>query len=219
MAGDRTVAVGQPSPSREPDRERSLATDSSLRPEDGRPPARFATRPALGVGVLIGCSPFYGFHLLLGRGPSGGCSRLNRLKMYLAANISNPLFSPLLILAEIQAGAWARRQDFHDLSLAEMRTTSAWVYGGDLLLGSLIVGTLARPGGRGGYLRHAAPRDTPIPSRRSGRRPAIPIFRSVSRRGSSRAGSFAAIRSIAPRRPRGFCRTARRSSTSAAARA
>ena len=45
---------------------------------------------ALGVGVLIGCSPFYGFHLLL-VWSVGWLLRLNRLKMYLAANISNPL--------------------------------------------------------------------------------------------------------------------------------
>jgi uncharacterized protein (DUF2062 family)/SAM-dependent methyltransferase len=104
---------------------------------EGSGPVRDAA--ALGVGVLIGCSPFYGFHLLL-VWSVGWLLRLNRLKMYLAANISNPLLSPLLILAEIQAGAWARRQDFHALSLSELRTTSAWVYGGDLLLGSLIVG-------------------------------------------------------------------------------
>jgi uncharacterized protein (DUF2062 family)/2-polyprenyl-3-methyl-5-hydroxy-6-metoxy-1,4-benzoquinol methylase len=96
---------------------------------------------ALGVGILIGCSPFYGFHLVL-VWFVGWLLRLNRLKMYLAANISNPVFSPLLVLVELQTGAWARRQDFHELSLAEMRTTDAWVYGGDLLLGSLIVGTI-----------------------------------------------------------------------------
>jgi uncharacterized protein (DUF2062 family)/SAM-dependent methyltransferase len=102
-------------------------------------PARDAA--ALGVGTLIGCSPFYGFHLLL-VWSVGWLLRLNRLKMYLAANISNPLFSPLLVLSELQAGAWARRQDFHALSLSEIRTTNVWVYGGDLLLGSLIVGTI-----------------------------------------------------------------------------
>jgi len=95
---------------------------------------------ALGVGTLIGCSPFYGFHLLL-VWCIGWLLRLNRLKMYLAANISNPLVSPLLVLSELQVGAWARRQDFHQLSLSEIRTTNAWTYGGDLLLGSLIVGT------------------------------------------------------------------------------
>jgi uncharacterized protein (DUF2062 family) len=109
-----------------------------LRTEGGGP-ARDAA--ALGVGILIGCSPFYGFHLIL-VWSVGWLLRLNRLKMYLAANISNPLLSPLLVLLEIQVGAWARRQDFHQLSLAEIRTTNAWVYGGDLLIGSLIVGTV-----------------------------------------------------------------------------
>jgi uncharacterized protein (DUF2062 family)/SAM-dependent methyltransferase len=96
---------------------------------------------ALGVGILIGCSPFYGFHLLL-VWSVGWLLRLNRLKMYLAANISNPLFSPLLMLSELQAGAWARRHDYHELSLSAIRTTNVWIYGGDLLLGSLIVGTI-----------------------------------------------------------------------------
>jgi uncharacterized protein (DUF2062 family)/SAM-dependent methyltransferase len=95
---------------------------------------------ALGVGILIGCVPVYGFHLLL-VWSIGWLLRLNRLKMYLAANISNPLFSPVLLFAELQVGAWTRRQDFHDLSLSAIRTTHVWTYGGDLLLGSLIIGT------------------------------------------------------------------------------
>lgn len=101
-------------------------------------PARDAA--ALGVGILIGCSPFYGFHLLL-VWSVGWLLRLNRLKMYLAANISNPLFSPVLVLSELQVGAWVRRQDFHELSLSAIRTTNPWVFGGDLVVGSLIVGT------------------------------------------------------------------------------
>jgi uncharacterized protein (DUF2062 family)/2-polyprenyl-3-methyl-5-hydroxy-6-metoxy-1,4-benzoquinol methylase len=95
---------------------------------------------ALGVGTFIGCSPFYGFHLLL-VWFVGWLLHLNRLKMYLAANISNPLFSPVLVLSEIQTGAWALRQDFHALSLTTIRNTNAWVYGADLVVGSVIVGT------------------------------------------------------------------------------
>jgi SAM-dependent methyltransferase len=96
---------------------------------------------AFGVGTFIGCSPLYGFHLLL-VWVVGRLLRLNRLKMYLAANISNPIVSPLLILSELQAGAWVRRQDFHDLSLSAIRHTNAWVYAGDLVLGSLVVGSI-----------------------------------------------------------------------------
>lgn len=94
---------------------------------------------AMGVGAFIGCLPFYGFHLLLVIAV-GHVLGLNRLKMYVAANISNPLFAPALILAEVQTGAWVRRQDLHDLTLESIRRTDPWQFGGDLLLGSLLVG-------------------------------------------------------------------------------
>jgi uncharacterized protein (DUF2062 family)/SAM-dependent methyltransferase len=94
---------------------------------------------ALGLGLFIGCTPFYGFHLLL-CWLAGWLLRLNRLKLYLAANISNPLFSPFLIFAELQTGAWARRHDLHDLTLQTLRTTSPWTFGADILIGSAIVG-------------------------------------------------------------------------------
>jgi uncharacterized protein (DUF2062 family) len=94
---------------------------------------------ALGLGLFIGCTPFYGFHLLL-CWLAGRLLRLNRLKLYLAANISNPLFSPVLVFSEIQAGAWLRRGDFHDLTLAAIRATDPWTFGVDLLLGSAAIG-------------------------------------------------------------------------------
>ena len=94
---------------------------------------------AMGLGAFIGCLPFYGFHLLMVFA-IGRLLRLNRLKMYVAANISNPLFAPALILAEVQSGAWLRRGDLHDLSLATIRNTDPWLFGADLLLGSLVVG-------------------------------------------------------------------------------
>ena len=62
---------------------------------EGTGPAREAA--AIGVGVFIGCLPFYGFHLLL-CWMVGSLAGLNRLKMYLAANISNPLMAPLAAL-------------------------------------------------------------------------------------------------------------------------
>jgi uncharacterized protein (DUF2062 family) len=96
---------------------------------------------ALGLGVFIGCTPFYGFHLLL-CWIAGWALRLNRLKLYLASNISNPLFSPFLLFAELQTGAWLRRHDLHDLTLAAIRHTSPWTFGLDLLAGSLAVGAI-----------------------------------------------------------------------------
>jgi uncharacterized protein (DUF2062 family)/SAM-dependent methyltransferase len=94
---------------------------------------------ALGLGLFIGCTPFYGFHLLL-CWVVGRLLGLNRLKMYLVANISNPIFSPFLVFAEIQTGAWVRRHDLHHLTLAAIRQTSPWTFGADLLIGSAVVG-------------------------------------------------------------------------------
>ena len=48
----------------------------------------------IGLGILVGCSRVYGLHLALCWG-LGLALGLNRLKMYLAANISNPLVAPL----------------------------------------------------------------------------------------------------------------------------
>ena len=65
---------------------------------------------------------------------------LNRLKMYLAANISNPLLAPWLLFGEVQAGAWLRRGSFHPLTLQEIKTTGVAELGVDLLIGSVFVG-------------------------------------------------------------------------------
>jgi uncharacterized protein (DUF2062 family)/SAM-dependent methyltransferase len=94
---------------------------------------------AIGVGLFIGCSPFYGFHLLL-CWIVGRLLGLNRMKVYLAANVSNPIVAPLILFAELQAGAWLRTGSFLPLTLETVRTTTAWQTGANLLLGSAVVG-------------------------------------------------------------------------------
>src|SRR5207249_8066883 len=79
-------------------------TFADLRTE-GAGPTREAA--AMGLGAFIGCSPFYGFHLAM-CWAAGWFLGLNRLKMYLAANVSNPLVAPFLVVAEVQTGAWLR---------------------------------------------------------------------------------------------------------------
>lgn len=105
----------------------------------GSSPGREAA--AVGLGVFIGCLPLYGFHLLLCIAVST-LFGLNRLKTYLAANISNPLVAPWLIFAEIQVGAWLRRDTVHQLSLDTLKTTGLWVFGLDLVVGSIAVGAV-----------------------------------------------------------------------------
>jgi uncharacterized protein (DUF2062 family) len=114
---------------------------SQLRTE-GDSPGRQAG--AVGLGVFIGCSPFYGFHLLL-------CIvfarlfGLNRLLTYLAAHISLPGVWPLLVVAEIQAGRLLRGAGLLSLRPDDIRAlqgSDVWQFGIDLLLGSAAVGAV-----------------------------------------------------------------------------
>lgn len=104
---------------------------------EGDTPARQAG--AVGLGVFIGCSPFYGFHLAL-------CVvfarllRLNRGLTYLAAHISLPGVWPLLVFGEIQVGRWLRGGGALPIRPAELRRIDPWQFGVDLLVGSVVVG-------------------------------------------------------------------------------
>jgi uncharacterized protein (DUF2062 family) len=106
---------------------------------------------AVSLGVFIGCLPLYGLHLLI-CWTVGFALGLNRLKMYLAANISNPFVAPWLVFAEIQTGAWLRRGAFHSLSRETIVSTGIGVFGMDALVGSVFVGgVLALLAGTGTY--------------------------------------------------------------------
>jgi uncharacterized protein (DUF2062 family) len=96
---------------------------------------------AVAVGVFIGCIPVYGFHLLI-CWAVGYALGLNRLKVYVAANISNPFVAPWLLFAEAQTGAWVRRGSVHELTPATFRTTPLSVFGADLFVGSVVVGAV-----------------------------------------------------------------------------
>jgi uncharacterized protein (DUF2062 family) len=109
-----------------------------LRTEGGTPGRETA---AIALGVFIGCLPLYGFHLLICIA-AGWLFKLNRLKIYLAANISNPFVAPWLILAEFQAGSWLRRGSFHAITVDTIRNSSVASLGLDLIVGSLAVGTV-----------------------------------------------------------------------------
>jgi len=96
---------------------------------------------AVGAGVFIGCTPLFGFHLLI-CWAVGFLLRLNRLQMYVAANISNPVIAPLLVFSEIQTGAVVRRGEFHGLTLETLRTIDVWSFGLDYVIGSVVVGAV-----------------------------------------------------------------------------
>ncbi len=106
---------------------------------EGNTPIRQAL--SIGLGLFIGASPFLGFHLLLIL-LFGWLFRLNRLKAYLAAHISNPLVAPLLYASEIQVGAWLRTG--HVYSTATLDQLRLQGLALDVLIGSVVIGgTLA----------------------------------------------------------------------------
>jgi uncharacterized protein (DUF2062 family) len=94
---------------------------------------------AVAVGVLIGCSPFYGFHLAL-------CLlfarlfRLNPALTYLAAHVSLPGLWPLLVIAELETGRLLRGQGYVHIHVSQLKTLGLRQIGGDLLLGSAVIG-------------------------------------------------------------------------------
>jgi uncharacterized protein (DUF2062 family)/trans-aconitate methyltransferase len=94
---------------------------------------------AVALGVFIGCTPFYGFHLalciLLAR-----WLRLNPALTYLAAHISLPGLGPVFILAELEAGRRMRGATYLHLRLADLKHIGLRQAGVDLLLGSLLIG-------------------------------------------------------------------------------
>ena len=96
---------------------------------------------AVGLGVFLGCTPFYGAHFWICLA-AAWLLRLNRLKVYLAANISNPFVAPFLIFSEIQTGSLLRRGAFYPLTIDAVRAIDPWRFALDLLIGSAVVGAV-----------------------------------------------------------------------------
>jgi uncharacterized protein (DUF2062 family)/SAM-dependent methyltransferase len=94
---------------------------------------------AVALGVFIGCLPLYGLHLAI-CWIVGFVLGLNRLKMYFAANVSNPFVAPWLVFVEVQVGAWMRRGSFHPVTRESIASAGLAVLGVDALVGSLFVG-------------------------------------------------------------------------------
>ena len=96
---------------------------------------------AVGIGVLIGTSPFFGFHLaiclvvatLLG---------LNRAITYIAANISLPWIAPFLVFASIQTGNLMLHGALLPLDMQTITGFDPRRFGLTWLVGSAVVGVL-----------------------------------------------------------------------------
>jgi len=111
------------------------------------------TRAALSVfvGLFIGCQPLYGLHLLL-------CVlvclplRLDLVVAYVAANVSNPLVAPFLIMLELEIGAWLVHGAPLEFDLERARQIGASGLVQQTALGAQVVGlTLGLLGALGAY--------------------------------------------------------------------
>lgn len=102
-------------------------------------PGRAAASVA--VGLLIGCTPLFGLHLILCLAvcvPLG----LDCVVAYVAANISNPLVAPLLITLEIEVGSLVLHGHHAPFTLAHARAAGIEGFVAQAAVGSVFVGAV-----------------------------------------------------------------------------
>ena len=133
---------------------------------------------SIGAGLFIGCLPLFGLHLTLVL-IIGKLLRLNRLQMYLAANISNPVAAPFLLLAELQTGALIRRDTLHHFTLESLRSLNLGTVALDLAVGSVVIAAI---------LGSAAAVVTQLVSR--GSRRLNPVYAEIARDAAARYLNF-----------------------------
>ena len=96
---------------------------------------------AVGLGVLIGCTPLWGFQLLICLGLAF-VFRLNRVAVLLGVQVSAPPFAPFLLFANAQLGAWILNRHFLPLSVSALRMIPPRQLLGELAMGGLGVGAV-----------------------------------------------------------------------------
>lgn len=95
----------------------------------------------MGLGVFIGCLPLYGLHLPL-------CLlvclplRLDAVLAYVGANVSNPLFAPVLLSLEFQLGSLLLTGKLVPLQLAAVREMGLLGVMREVVVGSVALGAL-----------------------------------------------------------------------------
>jgi uncharacterized protein (DUF2062 family)/SAM-dependent methyltransferase len=122
----------------------------TLRTEGG---TRIQEAWAIGLGLAVGFSPFIGLHLTMCI-VLGWLFGLNRLKLYLAANLVNPLIMPAVLFVEVQLGSWLRRGETYPFSFDAFSTLDPWHFSLDLVAGGTVLSVVA--GALAGLVTYAA---------------------------------------------------------------
>jgi uncharacterized protein (DUF2062 family)/2-polyprenyl-3-methyl-5-hydroxy-6-metoxy-1,4-benzoquinol methylase len=95
---------------------------------------------SIAAGLFIGCLPLYGLHFPL---CLAVCLplRLDVVVAYLAANISNPLFAPFLLTAEVEIGARILTGSSLAFDVERARRTGVSGFVAPAAIGSLVLGS------------------------------------------------------------------------------
>jgi uncharacterized protein (DUF2062 family) len=102
-------------------------------------PGRVAV--GVGLGVMLGCSPFLGFQLLLAFGLVR-LFRLNAIAVLVGVQISVPPLTPFVLFATAQLGAVVLRGHWLPLGLAGFRGVPLATVVADLFFDMLVGGVL-----------------------------------------------------------------------------
>ncbi len=95
---------------------------------------------SVAVGLFIGALPLYGLHFPLCAALCVPLS-LDLVTAYVAANISNPLFAPFLVAAEVQVGALILEGHFVPFTIEQARSTGVTGFVAQAAVGALAMGT------------------------------------------------------------------------------
>lgn len=117
-------------------RQRAQAALRTLAKEHSSTPRLSA---AVGMGAMVGTSPFFGFHapiaILLSR-----VLRLNSIAATLGTQVSLPFLAPFVIFASVQIGHLLLSGHWLDLSVGSLDVARARTFMSAWLLGSLVLG-------------------------------------------------------------------------------
>ena len=100
-------------------------------------PARLGL--AVCVGMLVGTSPFFGFHFAICVVIATALG-LNRVVTYLAANVSNPWLAPFIVFASVQTGHVLLTGQWLAMRPESFRQIDPWSFGRAWLLGGFVMG-------------------------------------------------------------------------------
>lgn len=94
---------------------------------------------AVAVGILIGTSPFFGFHFAICLAVATILG-LNRAITYLAANISGPWLAPLLVFGSVQTGHLILTGRWLSVTMEAFQAVDPWSFATAWFLGGLVLG-------------------------------------------------------------------------------